>query len=212
MSSSAVSAASSAPRAVGVDFWFDPVCPYTWITSRWLREVERVRDVQVRWRVMSLAVLNEGLAVDPEDPEGLYGEYMKAHGRVCAAVRERYGNEALGRYFDALGSRVHERQDWSGMTAALAEAGLPAELESVAMTSEYDAVVRASHDAGTALVGTDVGTPVLAVEGAGALFGPVVSPAPRGEAAGRLWDGVVLMAGVRGFHEFRRSYGEPDFG
>ncbi|WP_030789534.1 DsbA family protein [Streptomyces sp. NRRL S-920] len=201
-----------APTGVRVDFWFDPVCPYTWITSRWLREVERVRDIAVRWRVMSLAVLNEGRDVDPEDPEGLYGEYLKAHGRVCAAVRERHGNAALGRYLDALGVRIHERQDWSGMTAALAEAGLPADLDAVAMTTEYDAVVRASHEAAVALVGEDVGTPVLAVEGAGALFGPVVSPAPRGEAAGRLWDGVVLMSGVESFHEFKRPYGPPDFG
>ncbi|MEV7197859.1 DsbA family protein [Streptomyces sp. NPDC093510] len=197
---------------MSVDFWFDPVCPYTWITSRWLREVERVRDVEVRWRVMSLAVLNEGLAVDPEDPEGLYGEYMKAPGRICAAVRDQYGNEALGRYFDALGERIHGQQDWGGTAAALADAGLPTDLASVAMTTEYDAAVRASHDAGLALVGDDVGTPVLSVEGVGALFGPVVSPAPRGEAAGRLWDGVVLMAGVESFHEFKRAYGEPDFG
>lgn len=199
------------PHRVAVDFWFDPVCPYTWITSRWLREVERVRDVDVRWRVMSLAVLNERRAVDPEDPEGLYGEYMKAPGRICAAVRARYGNAALGRYFDALGQRIHGCQDWAGTGAALADAGLPAELEAVAMTTEYDAAVRASHEAGVELVGDDVGTPVLAVEGAGALFGPVVSPAPRGEAAGRLWDGVVLMAGVDCFHEFKRGPAEPDF-
>ncbi|MFD4629317.1 DsbA family protein [Streptomyces sp. NPDC058284] len=199
-------------RAVGVDFWFDPVCPYTWITSRWLREVEKVRGIDVRWRVMSLAVLNEGLALDPEDPEGLCGEYMKAPVRICAAVRERYGNAALGRYFDALGERIHRRRDWAGTGAALADAGLPAELEAVAMTTEYDAAVRASHEAGIALVGDDVGTPVLSVEGTGALFGPVVSPAPRGEAAGRLWDGVVLMAGVENFHEFKQAYGEPDFG
>ncbi|MFI1679896.1 DsbA family protein [Streptomyces sp. NPDC020607] len=197
--------------AVTVDFWFDPVCPYTWITSRWLREVERVRDIDVRWRVMSLAVLNEHLDVDPEDPEGLYKEYMKAPGRICAAVRERHGNEALGRYFDALGARVHGQQDWSGTAAALADAGLPAELDSVAMTTEYDAAVRSSHEAAVALVGDGVGTPVLSVEGAGALFGPVVSPAPRGERAGRLWDGVVLMAGVEGFYELRRAYGELDF-
>ncbi|MEU6824317.1 DsbA family protein [Streptomyces atriruber] len=195
-----------------VDFWFDPVCPYTWITSRWLREVERVRDIDVQWRVMSLAVLNEDLPVDPEDPEGLYGEYMKAPGRICAAVRERHGNEALGRYFDALGARIHGRQDWAGTAAALADAGLPADLDDVAMTTEYDAVVRSSHEAAVALVGHDVGTPVLSVAGAGALFGPVVSPTPRGEQAGRLWDGVVLMAGVEGFYEFRRAYGEPDFG
>ncbi|MEU1020343.1 DsbA family protein [Streptomyces sp. NPDC005900] len=200
-----------APAGVSVDFWFDPVCPYTWITSRWLREVEGVRDVSVRWRVMSLAVLNEGRESDPEDPEGRYGEYLRAHGRVCAAVREQHGNTALGRYFDALGRHIHERRDWSGTTAALAEAGLPAALAAAATTTEYDAAVRASHQEGIALVGEDVGTPVLAVDGVGALFGPVVSPAPRGEAAGRLWDGVVLMAGVESFYEFKRDYGRPDF-
>lgn len=196
---------------MGVDFWFDPVCPYTWITSRWLREVERVRDIAMRWRVMSLAVLNEGLAVDPEDPEGLYGEYMKAHGRVCAAVRERHGNEALGRYFDALGQRLHEQQDWSGMAAALATAGLPADLASVAMTGEYDAVVRASHQAGIALVGTDVGTPVLSVDGVGAVFEPRRVPRPQGRGGRAAVDDVALMAGAESVCEFKRPYGVLDF-
>ncbi|MEV8317645.1 disulfide bond formation protein DsbA [Streptomyces sp. NPDC059900] len=194
------------------DFWFDPVCPYTWLTSRWIREVERVRDVTVRWRVMSLSVLNEGLDVDPEDPEGEYGDYMRAPGRVCAAVDERYGNDALGTYLDALGVRLHERGEWDGVEPALADAGLPGELASVAWTEEYDGAVRASHEEGVALVGPDVGTPVLSVRGVGAVFGPVVSPAPKGEAAGRLWDGVVLMAGTPHFCELKRRYGELDFG
>lgn len=201
----------SAPQP-NVDFWFDPVCPYTWLTSRWIREVERVRDVTVRWRVMSLSVLNEHLDVDPEDPDGRWGDYMRGPGRVCAAVSGRYGNEALGRFFDALGVRLHERGEWDGAERALADAGLPPELAAVARTPEYDAAVRSSHEQGIALVGPDVGTPVLSVPGAGAVFGPVVSPAPKGEAAGRLWDGVVLMAGVPDFCELKRAYGEPDFG
>lgn len=201
----------SAPQP-NVDFWFDPVCPYTWLTSRWIREVERVRDVTVRWRVMSLSVLNEGLDVDPEDPEGQWGDYMRGPGRVCAAVSGRYGNEALGRFFDALGVRLHERGEWDGAERALADAGLPPELAAVAWTPEYDAAVRSSHEQGIALVGPDVGTPVLSVPGIGAVFGPVVSPAPKGEAAGRLWDGVVLMAGVQDFCELKRAYGGIDFG
>ncbi|MEU6003780.1 disulfide bond formation protein DsbA [Streptomyces sp. NPDC047197] len=194
------------------DFWFDPVCPYTWLTSRWLREVERVRDVAVHWRVMSLSVLNEHLDVDPEDPEGQWGDYMRGPGRVCAAVSERHGSQALGTYLDALGVRLHERGEWDGAERALADAGLPTELAAVAWTDEYDDAVRVSHEQGLALVGPDVGTPVLSVRGAGALFGPVVSPAPKGEAAGRLWDGVVLMAGVQDFCELKRPYGALDFG
>lgn len=200
----------STPRHV--DFWFDPVCPYTWLTSRWIREVERVRDVHVRWRVMSLSVLNEHLDVDPEDPEGQWGDYMRGPGRVCAAVAARHGSEALGGYLDALGVRLHERGEWDGAERALADAGLPTELAAVAWTEEYDEAVRASHEEGIALAGPDVGTPVLSVHGVGAVFGPVVSPAPKGEAAGRLWDGVVLMAGVQSFCELKRAYGDLDFG
>lgn len=194
-----------------VEFWFDPVCPYTWLTSRWLREAERVRDLAVRWRVMSLAVLNEGLDLDPEDPEGRWGDSMRGPGRVCAAVSARHGSRALGRYLDALGVRLHERGEWDGAERALADAGLPTELAAVARTQEYDDAVRVSHEQGIELVGTRVGTPVLSVRGVGAVFGPVVSPAPKGEAAGRLWDGVVLMAGVQNFSELKRPYGELDF-
>lgn len=200
----------SAPQ--NVDFWFDPVCPYTWLTSRWLREVERVRDVRVRWRVMSLSVLNEHLDVDPEDPDGRWGDSMRGPGRVCAAVAARHGSDVLGRYLDALGVRLHERGEWDGAARALADAGLPTELAAVAWTQEYDEAVRASHEEGIALAGPDVGTPVLSVQGVGAVFGPVVSPAPKGEAAGRLWDGVVLMAGVQSFCELKRAYGDLDFG
>ncbi|MDJ1134390.1 disulfide bond formation protein DsbA [Streptomyces iconiensis] len=216
MSPTPTSAARAARRTRIADFWFDPACPYTWITSRWIREVERVRDVEVRWHVMSLSVLNEAREVDPEgDTDG----YLWMPVRVCAAVQERHGQRALGDFFTAFGSRVHGHGDWNWETVlpdALAEAGLPRELAQAAGTHTYDAAVRASHARGIGLVGADVGTPVIAVregeEGERtAFFGPCVSPAPRGEAAGRLWDGTLLMAGVREFYEFRRTAAPVDF-
>ncbi|MER6912061.1 disulfide bond formation protein DsbA [Streptomyces sp. NPDC000594] len=188
-----------------VDFWFDPVCPYTWITSRWLVEVGRVRPVAIRWRVMSLSVLNEHR---DDNPEGEWEEYMWAPVRVCAAVEQRFGRRALGELFTAMGTRFHLRGDWGDLAGALADAGLPQEIAEVAGSTAYDGVVRASHAEAMALVGDDVGTPVISVAGPGGerlgFFGPVVSPAPAGEAAGRLWDGLLLMAAVPGFHELRR--------
>ncbi|WP_326808937.1 disulfide bond formation protein DsbA [Streptomyces sp. NBC_01775] len=198
-----------------VDFWFDPSCPYTWLTSRWIREVERVREVEVRWRVMSLSVLNEHL---DEDPEGDTEGYLWMPVRVCAAVAEEHGQRALGDFFTAFGTRVHTRSDWDWgrvLPEALAEAGLPAGLADAAGSERYDAAVRASHAEGIGLVGTEVGTPVLAVSGQGgertAFFGPCVSPTPCGETAGRLWDGALLMAGVEQFYEFRRAASPLDF-
>lgn len=203
----------SAPPETVVDFWFDPSCPYTWLTSRWLVEVTRLRPVRVRWHVMSLSVLNEGRDDDPEgDPEG----YLWYPVRVCAAVAQRYGDPALGRFYAALGVRLHERGEWDGIPAALADAGLPAELAEAAESTEYDAAVRASHAAGIGLVGTHVGTPVIAVDVDGrrvAFFGPVISRVPRGAEAGRLWDGTLLVTGVPGFHELKTTpAAEPDFG
>ncbi|MFI1867304.1 mycothiol-dependent nitroreductase Rv2466c family protein [Streptomyces jumonjinensis] len=197
-----------------VDFWFDPVCPYTWITSRWLVEVSKVRPVAIRWRVMSLSVLNEHR---DDDPEGEWEDYMWAPVRVCAAVEQRFGRRALGDLFTALGTRFHLHGDWGGLAAALADAGLPREIAEVAGSTEYDEAVRSSHAQAIALVGGDVGTPVLSVAGQDGervgFFGPVVSPAPVGETAGRLWDGFLLMAGVPGFYEFKRPRTEePRFG
>lgn len=186
------------------DFWFDPSCPYTWVTSRWLVEVTAVRPVEVRWHVMSLSVLNEGREDDPEgDPDG----YLWVPVRVCAAVGERHGSAALGRFYRELWTH-DDTGDWIGDLAdALARAGLPRELATAG--PEWDEAVRASHAEGIGLVGTHVGTPVIATTGhAGdriAWFGPVVSTVPRGEAAGRLWDGTVLVAGTPGFHELKGS-------
>lgn len=196
-----------------VDFWFDPVCPYTWITSRWLVAVSGVRPVTIRWRVMSLSVLNEHR---DDSPEGEWEEYMWAPVRVCAAVEQRFGQRALGDLLTALGTRFHLQGDWGDLAGALADAGLPRELAEAAGSTAYDGMVRASHARAVALVGDDVGSPVVSVRGADGegvgFFGPVLSPAPTGEAAGRLWDGFLLLTGVPGFYEIKRTRdGEPRF-
>jgi len=188
-----------------VDFWFDPVCPWAWIASRWMHEVEKVRPVTTRWHVMSLSVLNEGRDI-PEP----YQELMRTGWgpvRVCIAAEQQYGPEVLGPLYTALGTRFHQEKaprERATYEAALAEAGLPAELAAAAESSEYDEALRASHKEGIERVGYDVGTPVISVNGL-SVFGPVVSPIPRGEAAARLWDGVLLIAGTDGFFELKRS-------
>lgn len=188
-----------------VEMWFDPLCPWAWMTSRWLMEVEEVRDVSVTWSQMSLSVLNEGRDLPDE-----YREMMDrgwAPVRVIAAARKAHGDEVTKPLYDAIGTRLHlggERDFVAATAAALAEVGLPAELVEAADTDEHDAFLRESHDRAIALVGDDVGTPVISVEGV-AFFGPVVSPAPKGEAAGRLFDGCVLVAGTDGFFELKRS-------
>ena len=195
------------------DFWFDPLCPWAWMTSRWMLEVEDVRAVRVRWRVMSLAVLNEGRDL-PEE----YVELMsKAWGpvRVVIAAQQQVGDDVVLPLYTAMGNRIHleGRTDYDAIIReALAEAGLPAALADVAMTTEVDDELRISHQSGISLVGQDVGTPVVAFPGPDgepvAFFGPVVTPAPKGEVAGRLWDGCVLVAGTPGFFELKRSRDE----
>ncbi|KAK1179256.1 DsbA family protein [Streptomyces sp. NBS 14/10] len=194
------------------DFWFDPLCPWAWMTSRWMLEVEKVRPVEVRWHVMSLAVLNEP-RVD-ELPEE-YRELMKtAWGpvRVCVAAEQKHGSDVLGPLYTALGTRFHNQgleKNRETIVAALEEAGLPAELADAADSDEYDTELRASHKEGIDLVGQDVGTPVIAVPGPDgeqiAFFGPVVTPAPKGEAAAQLWDGTLMVASIPGFYEIKRT-------
>ncbi|HEU5420528.1 MAG TPA: DsbA family protein [Streptosporangiaceae bacterium] len=189
-----------------VDFWFDPLCPWAWITSRWILEVEKVRPVKVNWHVMSLAVLNEG----KDDLSEGYQELMRtAWGpvRVCIAAAQKLGPEVLGPLYTALGTRFHDQKagrERAVIEAALADAGLPAELADAMESTEYDEALRASHADGIERVGYEVGTPIISVLGT-SIFGPVVSPIPRGEAAAKLWDGVLLVAGTDGFFELKRS-------
>lgn len=193
-------------EATPVDFWFDPLCPWAWITSRWLLEVEKIRPVTSRWHVMSLAILNDGKEGMPER----YEELMKqAWGpvRVCIAAEQKFGPEVLLPLYTALGTRFHHEKaekDRATIEAALAQAGLPAELADAMDSTEYDEALRASHHDGMDRVGYEVGTPVISVAGT-SFFGPVVSPIPRGDAAGKLWDGVLLVAGTEGFFELKRS-------
>jgi 2-hydroxychromene-2-carboxylate isomerase len=190
-------------------FWFDPLCPWAWITSRWILEVEQVRPVRADWRIMSLAYLN----LIQREGKGLSEDYrdlmVRAWGpvRVCAAAAEHHGQGILGPLYTALGTRLHNdrrRDDPAVIPEALAEAGLPGPLAAAAASTEFDQLIKDSHDEAFGEVGLDVGTPVLRIAGT-ALFGPVVTPAPRGEAAGQLWDGLVLIARTEGFFELKRS-------
>jgi 2-hydroxychromene-2-carboxylate isomerase len=188
-----------------VDFWFDPSCPWAWMTSRWVDEVTPARDLDVTWHIMSLAVLNEDKDVD-ESYRAFFPRALK-YTRLVAAAAERHGNEIVKPLYDALGTRIHlgQRKDVDAVMAeALDEVGLPSELLAYAETDEYDAPMRASHFDGIERVGQDVGTPVIAI-GDVAFFGPVISPAPKGEQALALWDGVVAAAAYDGFFELKRS-------
>ncbi|MFG2308623.1 DsbA family protein [Streptomyces sp. NPDC048566] len=215
--------AQSGSGKTPVDFWFDPLCPWAWMTSRWVLEVEKVRDIEVRWHIMSLAVLNEPKLDELPDE---YREMLESTAwqpiRVVTAAWQKHGDDVLGPLYTALGTRIHNEgagPTREAMVAALDEVGLPADLIEYAEQDdfEFDAELRASHKEGIEKVGQDVGTPVIAVPGADgeqiAFFGPVVTPAPRGEEAARLWDGTLLVASVPGFYELKRSRTVgPDFG
>jgi 2-hydroxychromene-2-carboxylate isomerase len=189
-----------------VDFWFDPSCPWAWMTSRWLDEVATLRNLDVNWHVMSLAVLNEKAT----DLSETYREFLPRalrYTRLVAAVTELHGQSAVKPLYDALGARIHpgDRADVDAIIAeSLAETGLPASLAAFADSEEYEPQMRASHLDGIARVGQDVGTPVIAIGGY-AFFGPVISPAPKGDQAAALWDGVIAVASYDGFFEIKRS-------
>jgi 2-hydroxychromene-2-carboxylate isomerase len=192
-----------------IQFWFDPVCPWAWITSRWMLEVEKVRPVRADWRIMSLAYLN----LTQHDGKDLTQDYLERMGRawgpvrVCAAAAAHSGLGILGPLYTAMGTRFHvegRREDPAVIPEALASAGLPASLADAAGSTEFDEQIKSSHHEAFDDVGLDVGTPVIRIRGK-ALFGPVITPAPRGEAAGRLWDGLVLVTEADGFFELKRT-------
>jgi hypothetical protein len=201
--------AADAQDREDMQFFFDPLCPWAWITSRWMLEVEKVRPVRVDWRIMSLAYLN----LVQHEGKGLNEEYLermnRAWGpvRVCAAAAADAGPGILGPLYTAIGTRFHNqgrRDDPAVIPEALAEAGLPVWLADAAETAEFDDVIKKSHHEAFDEVGLDVGTPVVRIRGK-ALFGPVITPAPKGEAAGELWDGLVLVSRADGFFELKRS-------
>jgi len=195
------------------DFWFDPLCPFAWITSRWMLEVEQVRDVKVNWRIMSLYYLNKDRDISDDYRELI--EHGVPIGRVLAAAEKHIGPQALLPLYTALGERIHHEKQDKGlelMAGALADAGLPAELIEAADDSSYDERVQASHQEAMDRVGDEVGTPTIAFNGS-AFFGPVLTRIPRGEDAGRLWDGTIAVADFPYFFEIKRTRtGELDFG
>jgi 2-hydroxychromene-2-carboxylate isomerase len=194
------------------DFWFDPLCPFAWITSRWMLEVEQVRDVQVRWRVMSLYYLNKDRDLS-DDYQARVARGLPI-GRVLIATEQQVGAEALGPLYTALGVRIHHEKHDVGrelVVAALADAGLPAGLVEAMDDPSYDDALRASHQEAMDRVGDDVGTPTIAFNGS-SFFGPVLSRIPRGEDAGRIWDGTIALAEFPYFFEIKRTrVGELDF-
>jgi len=187
------------------DFWFDPACPFAWITSRWILEVGSVRDVDVTWHIMSLAYLNQDKDIPDEYREFLQTAWGPV--RVLMAAEQKYGKDVLLPLYTAMGTRIHlEKQDKDRamVEAALADAGLDASLADAMDDPSYDAAIAESHHRGMDQVGNEVGTPTIAVNGR-AFFGPVISKAPKGEEAGRLWDACVTLGGYQHFYELKRS-------
>ena len=187
------------------EFWFDPACPFAWISSRWMLEVEKVRDISVTWHIMSLAYLNEDKDVPDEYREKLKDAWQPV--RVCMAAEQLHGKEVHLPLYTAMGTRIHNEgraKDRDMIVESLEEAGLPVSLADAMDDPSYDDAIRKSHRLGMDQVGNEVGTPTISIEGT-AFFGPVLGSIPRGEEAGRMWDGAVAMASYPHFYELKRS-------
>ncbi len=189
-----------------VDFWFDPACPFAWITSRTMLEAEQVRDIEVTWRIMSLAYLNQDKDISDDYRELLKDAWQPV--RVCMAVEQGYGQEKLAELYTALGTRKHterrEKLDRALIEQALEAVGLPAALADAMDDDSFDDAIRKSHHAGMDQVGYEVGTPTIAIDGQ-AFFGPVLTRIARGEDAGRIWDGAVALSSFPYFAELKRT-------
>lgn len=196
--------AESTEQKPSVEFWFDPICPWCWMTSRWASEVAQARGFEIVWHPISLAILNEGNEPGPHEKEHLQGLRF---GRVVEAARRAHGEGVVGKLYSAFGMRIHPgaQKDFDVIVAeALAELGLPAELGQAADDDSLDVQLRTNTDHAMAIAGPDVGVPIISVNGI-AFFGPVVTPAPKGEQALKLWDGIVMAASVPGFFELKRG-------
>lgn len=199
-----MSAAQSIPEKPEVEFWFDPICPWCWMTSRWASEVAQLRGFEISWHPISLAILNEKQPPNSHSAAQLEGLRM---GRVAEAARRVSGGSVVGELYTAFGTRIHPggRSDTDAIIAeSLAELGLDAGLADAANDESVDVQLRANTDHAMAIAGPDVGVPIISVNGV-AFFGPVVTPAPMGETALRLWDGIAAAASVPGFYELKRG-------
>lgn len=195
-----------------IDFWFDAACPFAWVTSRWIQEVQRVRDVQVAWRPMSLAVLNEGRELAQEYREFIDQTWLPA--RAASQIFHQYGHDILGAYYTHVGSAIHygaEKNYEKVVTTALDDLGLDPDIGAQSTTDIFDSTLRTLHHEGVSLVGEDLGTPIMAI-GGNAFFGPVITRVPRGEEAGAIFDAALALTSYPYFFEIKRARTErPQF-